>query len=348
MYWKTVFQVAATYVGAVMGAGFASGQEIQQFFARFGYRGLAGIIVSAGLFALLGWMMLDLQNYWKVSSYPDFFRHLLGKRWGKWADALVSILLFIGMLAMLSGSGAIFTEYFGMSRWLGISLTALVIALALWYRGEGVLWINSVLIPLKFLICLGIGFLAIFLATSGDGEGIMILPHPIIKHWAISAVLYVSFNLTLAMVVFASLGQKVQRPGAKLGAVLGGVALGVFAIVIGAGLLRFPEVLGLEIPMVAVAGKLGDWSAFLYVVVLWLAMVTAAIGNGFSLVSRVVVTNKISYTLATILLLTTVFPLAGVRFSQIVQLVYPIFGYIGLIFLPTLFYYWRRSKRKII
>ena len=34
MQWKTMFQVAATYVGAVMGAGFASGQEIQQFYAR--------------------------------------------------------------------------------------------------------------------------------------------------------------------------------------------------------------------------------------------------------------------------------------------------------------------------
>ncbi|MFZ3103027.1 MAG: hypothetical protein WA131_09880 [Desulfitobacteriaceae bacterium] len=343
MYWKTVFQVAATYVGAVMGAGFASGQEIQQFFTRFGYRGLAGIIVSAALFALLGWIILDLQNYWKVSSYPDFFLHLLGKHWGKWADALVSILLYIGMLAMLSGSGAIFTEYFGMSRWLGISLTVFVIALALWFRGEGVLWINSVLIPIKFIFCLGIGSAAIFLATSGDGEGIMILPHPIIRHWAISAVLYVSLNLTLAMVVFASLGREVQRPGAKLGAVFGGIALGIFAIVIGAGLLRFPEVLGLEIPMVAVAGKLGDWSAFLYVVVLWLAMVTAAISNGFSLVSRAVDTKKISYSRATILLLTTIFPLAGVKFSQLVQVAYPIFGYIGLMFLPPLFYYWRRG-----
>lgn len=342
MYWKTVFQVAATYVGAVMGAGFASGQEIQQFFARFGYWGLAGIIVSAGLFALLGWVMLDLQENWRVTSYPDFFLRLLGKRWGRWADALVSVLLYIGMIAMLSGSGAIFIEYFGMSRWLGITLTSMVIALALWFKGEGVLWINSVLIPLKFLFCLGIGLAAIFLATSGDGEGVMIIPHPIIKHWVLSAVLYVSFNLTLAMVVFASLGQEVQKPGAKLGAFLGGIALGIFAMIIGAGLLRFPEVLGLEIPMVAVAGKLGNWSAFLYVVVLWLAMVTAAIGNGFSLISRAVNSKKISYSMATILLLTTVFPLAGVKFSEIVQIVYPIFGYIGLMFLPALFYYWRR------
>ncbi|HEY8911480.1 MAG TPA: hypothetical protein VIM51_14570 [Desulfosporosinus sp.] len=343
MQWKTMFQVAATYVGAVMGAGFASGQEIQQFYARFGYWGLVGIVLSAVLFSLLGWGMLDLQDRWKISSYPEFFDYLLGHRLGRWADGLVSILLFVGMLAMISGSGALFYEYFGFSRWLGIFLTVSVIALALWFRGEGVLWINSVLIPLKFVFCLGIATAAIFIATTGDGEGIAILPHPIIKHWALSAILYVSFNLTLAMVVFASLGQIVQRAGARMGAVLGGVALGLFAFVIGAALLRFPDIWGLEIPMVAVAGKLGDWPAFFYVVVLWLAMITAAVGNGFSLVSRVVDTGKLGYSHATAILLLLLLPVAGVKFSQIVQLVYPLFGYIGLIFLPTILYFWRKA-----
>ncbi|ODA41517.1 hypothetical protein [Desulfosporosinus sp. BG] len=343
MNWKTTLQVAATYVGAVMGAGFASGQEIQQFFSRYGRWGLVGIIVSAVLFALMGWSMLDLQARWKITSYSEFFKRLLGNRWGLWADGLVSILLFLGMLAMISGSGALFYEYFGFTRWLGIILTGTVIALALWFRGEGVLWINSVLIPLKFIICLGIATAAVFFAASGDGEGIVVLPNPIVQHWALSAILYVSFNFTLAMVVFASLGRDVQRPGARIGAVLGGVSLGIFAFFIGSALLRFPEVIGLEIPMVAVAGKLGDWPAFFYVVVLWLTMITAAIGNGFSLVSRVVQTNKLSYGNATLLILLLLLPIAGVRFSQIVQFVYPLFGYLGLVFLPTILYFWRRT-----
>jgi uncharacterized membrane protein YkvI len=343
MRWKTTFQVAATYVGAVMGAGFASGQEIQQFFVRFGLWGLAGIGVSGFLFSLLGWGMLDLQERWKISAYPDFFYHLLGRRWGRWADGLVSVLLFVGMLAMISGSGALFNEYFGFSRWLGIFLTGSVIVLALWFRGEGVLWINTVLIPLKFIFCLGIATAAIFLATSPDEMGIVV-QSPIVTNWVFSAVLYVSFNLTLAMVVFASLGRDVQRPGARLGAVLGGLALGGFAFVIGAALLQFPDSLGLEIPMVAVAGKLGDWPAFFYVVVLWLAMITAAIGNGFSLVIRVVDTGRMSYRNATLLLLLLLLPVAGVKFSMIVQLAYPLFGYIGLVFLPTTIYFWLRGK----
>ncbi|MDP4125539.1 MAG: hypothetical protein Q8912_01130 [Bacillota bacterium] len=344
MNWKMTFQVAATYVGAVMGAGFASGQEIQQFFVRFGNWGLVGIVLSAFLFSILGLGMLELQHRWKVTSYRDFFDRLMGSRLGGWADRLVSILLFVGMLAMISGSGALFNEYFGISGWIGILMTGLVIALALWFRGEGVLWINTVLIPLKFVACIGIATLAIFLAKTGDGEGIPIIPSFVVGNWAISAILYVSFNLTLAIVVFASLGRAVQKPGARLGAVLGGVALGLFAFVIGASLLRFPDIWGLEIPMVAVAGKLGDWPAFLYVIVLWLAMITAAVGNGFSLLSRVEDSGKSNYGNTILILMLLLIPLASIRFSQIVQLVYPLFGYIGFVFLPTILYFWHKVR----
>ncbi|SHH07756.1 YkvI family membrane protein [Desulfosporosinus lacus] len=343
MQWKTTFQVAATYVGAVMGAGFASGQEIQQFFARFGYWGLAGVVLSSVLFSLLGCGMLDLQIRWEITSYNEFFAYLLGPRLGRWADMLVSVLLFVGMLAMISGSGALFYEYFGFSRWLGILLTGCVIALALWHRGEGVLWINSVLIPLKFIFCLGIATAAIFITTSRDSEPIVMLANPIVSNWVVSAILYVSFNVTLAMVVFASLGREIQKAGARLGAIVGGIALGLFAFSIGASLLRFPDILGLEIPMVGIAGKLGDWPAFFYVVVLWLAMITAAVGNGYSLISRVVDFGRLSYGKATLILFILLLPIAGVKFSQIVQLVYPLFGYLGLVFMPTILYFWRRG-----
>ena len=38
----TGFSIAAVYIGAVMGAGFATGQELMQYFVRFGWAGLLG------------------------------------------------------------------------------------------------------------------------------------------------------------------------------------------------------------------------------------------------------------------------------------------------------------------
>jgi len=56
----------------------------------------------------------------------------------------------------------------------------------------------------------------------------------------------------------------------------------------------------------------------------------------------VVDSGKLSYGKATLLLLLLLLPLAGIKFSQIVQFVYPLFGYLGLVFLPTILYFWRR------
>lgn len=341
---RIAFQVAATYIGAVMGAGFASGQEIQQFFTNYGYKGLVGILISALLFSALGWIMLDLQQRWKITTYPEFFKRLMGPRLGNGINVLISALLILGMIAMMSGAGALFVQYFELNSEVGRLLTALVIGLALWYRGEGVLWINTVLIPLKFVFCLGIALVAVLIGIESTGGGIPVPDNPLIQNWAFSGVLYVSFNLTLAIVVFASLGKEVQKPGARMGAVTGGIALGLFALVIGLALLRFPEVNGLEIPMVAIAGKLGGWPGFFYVVVLWLAMLTAAIGNGFSLVTRFSEETKLDYRIISLVLLVLTYFLAEIRFSSIVKVVYPLFGYLGLIFLPMLFYAWRKSR----
>lgn len=345
MNWKITFQAAATYIGAIMGAGFASGQEIQQFFVNFGRWGFLGIILSAALFSVLGWIMLDLQSKWRVNSYSDFFKKLIGEKWGSRVDFFISILLFVGLIAMLSGSGALFNQYVGLSSWIGVLLTIGVIILALWFKGEGVLWINTVLIPLKFIFCLGIAVLAIFYGLQGDGEGVVsTTTNPLIKNWIISSILYVSFNLTFALVVFASLGKEIQKPGASRGAVFGGMLLGLFAGVIGGALISFPEVKTFEIPMVAVAGKLGEWPAFFYVLVLWFAMITAAVGNAFSLVTRIVNKNKVNDHAVTLLLLLLVFPLAGVKFSVIVKVLYPLLAYMGLILLPILFSKWIKQK----
>ncbi|WKB35304.1 hypothetical protein QS257_17090 [Terrilactibacillus sp. S3-3] len=47
-----VFQIAATYIGTIVGAGFASGKEVIQFFTQFGEFGTLGVAASGALFYL--------------------------------------------------------------------------------------------------------------------------------------------------------------------------------------------------------------------------------------------------------------------------------------------------------
>lgn len=49
--------VAVMYIGAIMGAGFASGRETWQFFGVFGGYGRAGILIFAAIFMAVGFMV---------------------------------------------------------------------------------------------------------------------------------------------------------------------------------------------------------------------------------------------------------------------------------------------------
>jgi len=51
------------YLGAVVGAGFVSGQEVVQFFVQYGRLGWWGAIIAALLFALLGGILMQIAHH---------------------------------------------------------------------------------------------------------------------------------------------------------------------------------------------------------------------------------------------------------------------------------------------
>ena len=50
----SAISIAFTYVGTLVGAGFASGQELKKYFVDFGVYGIVGLILASFLFFYLG------------------------------------------------------------------------------------------------------------------------------------------------------------------------------------------------------------------------------------------------------------------------------------------------------
>ena len=61
--------IAFAYVGTVVGAGFASGQEVMSFFTIYGYKALWAILISSFLFTFVGTRILLLGMELKASSF---------------------------------------------------------------------------------------------------------------------------------------------------------------------------------------------------------------------------------------------------------------------------------------
>src|SRR5690554_3658219 len=107
---KNWMKISFIYVGTVIGAGFASGREIIEFFGVYGLKGIIGITMSGFLFSLLGGLfLLKIYNY-RIKGYDDLVGRIFGARFGTFLDAIIAISLFTGFSIMVSGSGAIFKE----------------------------------------------------------------------------------------------------------------------------------------------------------------------------------------------------------------------------------------------
>ena len=336
--WRSI-QIGAAYVGAVVGAGFASGQEMVQFFLVFGSKGIWGLALAGFLFTMFGMAVLFLVERCGMETYQDMISFLFGRKIGLMVDAWVTLFLLTGLCIMLAGGAAIFREHLHLPWLWGLGFTAGGIAISLLGQRQGVLWINTLLIPLLITGVLAVAFTAVLYGETAITPG---LKPPIASsmlvgnNWLVAAILYVSYNMVIGLVMLSSLGKK-GIEGNILGGALGGLFLGIVALTMGIGLLRFSNTaFQYEIPMLYIAGKLHPLFKYFYILVLWFALLTTGIANAYGLVKRTVELTGWDGRLVGITLLIAALPFAQIGFSNLVAHAYPFFGYAGLPILAAL------------
>ena len=68
--------VALAFVGLLVGAGFASGQETIQYFLAYGYWGIVGAIVAGITIVIVGASLFQLGSYYLADDHSAVFRRV--------------------------------------------------------------------------------------------------------------------------------------------------------------------------------------------------------------------------------------------------------------------------------
>jgi len=328
------------YLGAVIGAGFASGQEIVQFFVSYGNYGLKGSILATFLFAICGALLLYTAHRCQVANYQGILAYLLGKKSGQYVDFILAIFLFLGISTMLSASGAVFYEHLYLPKSLGIMLAYITVVIMLLTGKKGLILAYNILVPLKLLLLLGITIYVAFVLDDIQlpSYALQLCPSNE-RYWAVSSLLYVAYNFSLAMVVLSEYQTLSNVRTGIAGAAWGGIVLGSLVILTFLTLRKFlPVVLHYEVPMLFVAGQLSLTAKHVYTIVLWIGILTTAIANAYGFAQRFASFTGISYGPCLILCMTLALPVSMQSFSALVGKVYPLFGVLGIIIMAALFW----------
>ncbi|MDN5323979.1 MAG: hypothetical protein PWQ67_2433 [Clostridia bacterium] len=337
----SAFAVAGIYIGTLIGAGFASGQEILQFFVFYGLWGIVGLIFATGLFIFFGYVIMELAFELKSKSHLEIICKVSGQWLGRFVDTIITFFLLAGFIVMAAGSGAIFNEQFNLSSWLGSGIMIIVSVLTIFMGVAGIIHSISILVPILLFSVLFVCFLAIFnnpislseIKYTRDVAGIT-------GNWLLSSVLYVSYNIVVAVAVLAPLGELVKKKVILLkGAVIGGFSLGLSALAINLALLaNLPEAAKYEVPMVLLASKLSPVFNYEYVIVLLLGIYTTAVGSLFGFLARTIGLENPRTKFYTSLIGFFALFASQLGFSTLVKIVYPAVGYAGLLLLAGLSY----------
>ncbi|MBO5179236.1 MAG: hypothetical protein J6B87_02685 [Clostridia bacterium] len=308
-------------IGTLIGAGFASGQEILTFFNRYGDNGLYGMILSGIFFGIVIFITLYISEKKKIEEYDELILN------SKILRCIFEIFLFICFCIMVAGCGAFFEQQFKLPFWLGSVICSLTCYGIFSCKYKGLETVNTLLVP--FIL------IGIFMLGAGEYEGGAItntsykLPESYTSSWFVSSVLYASYNSIILVPILLTFKEYKLTFVKK-------VFISIFSTIVflSIGILMYnilniyyPNILAFELPNVKLASLIGKFQTIFYGIVIVTAIITTAVSSGYAFLEM----RKKHYNIKAVVLCIVAVLFSRVGFSELVNTVFPIFGYLGLL-----------------
>ena len=346
----SALHVAVMYVGAIMGAGFASGRETWQFFGVFGEKGRTGAVIFAALFMIIGLATSYIARKTQTNDMGSIIVPGKNKKAEAFVGYFMAVALASVMVVMTAAGGSLLNQQFGLHPAIGGALIAvLVIATVLgeFQRMSKVFrYVMPVLCIAMIITCITV-IIKNPVAVEGGDE---INPSPVAPNWLLACLLYTSYNVMamIAIVGTSSIKTKDAKT-AMAGTAAGGVFLGLLAMMILVTVQRdMPFSQAMDLPVLGYADRISKTLGLMYTIILFCAVYSAATSNFYGFTTKLKEgPSKKKIIIATGIL---AFALGLVGFKKIVEYLSPIMGYAGMAIIIMLLWnfvlVWKKEHKK--
>lgn len=340
---ELILQVAAVFIGTIVGAGLASGQEITQFFSVYGYKSFIGIIICCIIYIFIGYMIIELSVKYKLTSYKSLIELVSPGPLGKITDYLTGFFLICSAAIILAGSGALLKQYFGVSKWVGISIMAILSLITLLRDTKGLVEINSFIVPC--LICIIITVFMLYIYFNKDIHFTPLYTYK--KMWLPSSILYAGFNILCCSGVLVPLSFEIKKKRQLfIGVIIGALVLSFLSSMINLMIiLNIPNTFKYDIPLLYIANRFGFLIQLILLAIIWCEMFSTEVSDIYSIGKTIEEVFKISYKKAVIIILIIAVPISQIGFSNLIKFLYPAFGFVSIIFMIQCFRFYAKCKQ---
>lgn len=329
--WHAGFKWMFLIMGTMIGAGYASGRELWQFFGP--ESGLAILLFSI-LFMISCFVIMKMSYQKQTVHYIPILESLLGKKVTKMYDLMIIIYLFTTTLIMLAGGGAAL-EVFTIPYWLGIVIISILLIVLFFWDIKGMLSMNAIILPL--LIIGLVGVLMSFAFLSG---------HPWLFDWKAqanwpAAFTFTALNILPLIAVLAAVGKEIKHESEIWIASVGsGLILGTVSFLYNESLIRIAsEIMVYEIPLFAILKHYPYSMMIVMSILLWFAIYTTAASGIFAIISRFKDYIKLPSWQLALLTILFMIPLTKFGFANLIGVLYPLYGLLNLYILVAIMMY---------
>lgn len=348
---KKLLKMGSAFIGIVVGAGFASGNEIMTYFTSFGYLGMIGAVICTALFAYLGMTLTRLGSRMQTPSHKDVIYKISGRYLGVIVDGIIIFTLFGVGVVMLAGAGANLHQQFGLPTYVGSLLMIVLVFLTVLLNVDKVVAIIGSVTP--FLIIAVVAVSVYSIVTMDTTFAVL---DPIAKalpttlpNWFISAINYVSFNIALGapMAIVMGSAEKNEKTAAW-GGFAGGFGLGILILLSHLAIFSQVEsVAGAELPMLAVINNISPIFAIFMACILYGMIFNTAVSMFYAFGARFIKSGTLKFKVFVALSLVIGYVLSFFGFTKLVSTLYPVVGYLGLFLVAALIMASFRMPNKI-
>ena len=314
-------------IGTLIGAGFASGQEIYLFFYRYGLNGIIGLVLCSVLIGIITYKTFLIIQKNKINSYEEFLSKVFkSKTIIKISNTVINAFLLITFYIMLSGFGAYFEQRFQINSIIGTLILAIICFFVLIKDIDGVKKVNFICVPILIILVLTIGFISLKEYSPKQIEKTFNL------NWIIQAIVYSSYNMIFVIPVLVSLGKyikskkQIREVSLATAITVFSLAISIFMVLVSLN-VNYSKI---QMPAVYVIDNKYIQFSSIYGIVILLSIFSTAISIGISFLKNITKDRKGFPQIVAIMCITGVI-ISNFGFSNLVKILFPLFGYIGIV-----------------
>lgn len=342
---KQVIIFAGAFIAFLIGSGFATGQEIMQYFVAYGYKGIAGAGAVFILFLYVGVSFITVGQEYKFPKGSDIYTYYCGKTIGKFYDYFSIAFIYMSFIVMIAGAGATINQQYGLPVSVGGVIIALLAGVTVIFGLNKIVDVIGVIGPVIVVLSISLGLSAIIKNPEGLSKTSEVIPTLNLmkasSNWLFAAGSYVGFCMLWLASFMASMGATANsKKEAALGAIYGAAGFSLAVIIVALGLMaNIEQVAGAMVPSLIIAANIHPVVAILFSLIVVAGIYTTSVPLLWTVSSRIADEKSNKFKNITIVL-AVIGTLIGLKvpFDRLVNIIYVINGYVGIMLLVLMIF----------